>query len=93
MDQAGITCPKHTVTRWLKKQGVKHHLSLRRPFLGPQAVAARWAFAARYRNKAAEFWYTWFFGDEVSIDRRHPVYSYIGPVRKREREQTSLLQV
>jgi transposase len=34
----GLCCHKSTLTRWLKKQGVQHYLSLPRPFLGPTAV-------------------------------------------------------
>jgi transposase len=58
IEKAGLTCHKHTVTRLLKRQGIQHHQSLRQPFLGPQAVAACQAFAAKYRHEPDSFWHS-----------------------------------
>ncbi|VTT69387.1 unnamed protein product [Fusarium fujikuroi] len=58
-DWTGISCHRSTITRWLKKQGIQHHHALRRPR----------EFAEKYRYEPESFWHTWFFSDEVSIDR------------------------
>lgn len=68
-ERTGISCHRSTITRWLKKQGIQHHHALRRPFLGPTAVQQRRDFAEKYRHEPASYWYSWFFSDEVSIDR------------------------
>lgn len=69
LDKAGLRCHRSTIRRWLIKSGIQHHLALRRPFLGPATVAKRRAFAEKYRHEDASFWYSWWFSDEVSIDR------------------------
>lgn len=69
IERAGLCCYKSTLTRWLKKQGVQHYLSLRRPFLGPTTVQKRLTLARRYVNEDSTFWYNWIISDKVSIAR------------------------
>jgi hypothetical protein len=70
-----LTCHKSTIRRWLLKDGIQHRHALRRPFLSASSAAIRKGFAERYKDKDESFWYSWWFSDEVSIDRTDGDYA------------------
>jgi transposase len=75
IDTAGLTCHRSTIRRWLLNEGIQHRLALRRPFLSASNAAIRKDFTERYKDKDIWFWYSWWFSDEVSIDRTDGDYT------------------
>ncbi|KAK2470865.1 hypothetical protein H9L39_17096 [Fusarium oxysporum f. sp. albedinis] len=73
--QARLTCSRPTIRRWLLKTGIQHKLALRRPFLSDESAQLRKAFCDKYRHEDESFWYSWWFSDEVSIDRTDGDYT------------------
>ncbi|KAM5529739.1 transposase [Fusarium oxysporum f. sp. phaseoli] len=67
--RARLTCSRPTIRRWLLKTGIQHKLTLRRPFLSDESAQLRKAFCDKYRHEDESFWYSWWFSDEVLIDR------------------------
>lgn len=75
IEKAGLLCHRSTIRRWLIKEGIQHKYALRRPFLGPETIRKRKAFAERYHNEEESFFYNWVFSDEVSVDRTDGDYT------------------
>ncbi|KAF5694447.1 Nuf2 family [Fusarium denticulatum] len=56
-------------------KGIQHKLALRRPFLSEEHAQLRKEFCDRYRHEDESLWYSWWFSDEVSIDRTDGDYT------------------
>ncbi|KAM5526983.1 transposase [Fusarium oxysporum f. sp. phaseoli] len=67
--KAHLSCSKDTIRRWLIKEGIQHKYTLRRPFLIADNAQVRKAWCEKYLHKDESFWYSWWFSDEVLIDR------------------------
>ncbi|KAJ9412935.1 hypothetical protein QL093DRAFT_2524540, partial [Fusarium oxysporum] len=50
-------------------------LALRRPFLSDEAAQLRKSFSDKYLHEDESFWYSWWFSDEVTIDRTDSDYT------------------
>jgi hypothetical protein len=75
IDCASLNCKRSTIRRWLINQKIQHKLALRRPFLSEESAQLRKAFCDKYRHEGESFWYSWWFSDEVSIDRTDGDYT------------------
>lgn len=70
---------RHNQHLWLNR------LALRRPFLSDEAAQLRKSFSDKYLHEDESFWYSWWFSDEVTIDRtdsdytKWPFYSAVSP--------------
>ena len=60
---------KKTIYRFLKKSGVQKWRCKKRPFLKPEHVAARLAWAHLHNGKPIEFWRRVKWSDECSLQR------------------------
>ena len=67
--QARLRVSPRTIRRWLLNEGIQHRLALRRPFLSAEHAQLRKDFCDKYRHEDESFWYSWWFSDEVTIDR------------------------
>ncbi|KAL9561308.1 hypothetical protein ACKAV7_014663 [Fusarium commune] len=75
MEKASLSCSRDVIRRWLVKEGIQHRLALRRPFLSAENARTRKSFCKRYLQEDESFWYSWWFTDEVSIDRTDGDYT------------------
>ncbi|SCN95043.1 uncharacterized protein FFB20_09933 [Fusarium fujikuroi] len=69
ISRARLRASPKTIRRWLIDEKIQHRLALRRPFLTEEAAQLRKSFADKYRHEDESFWYSWWFSDEVTIDR------------------------
>jgi transposase len=67
--QAGLPCSSRTLTRYLRREGIKHFKALQRPLLTPEIAAERLEFANLYVNKPLEWWRRVIFSDECTVER------------------------
>ncbi|SCN95868.1 uncharacterized protein FFB20_10071 [Fusarium fujikuroi] len=75
ISRARLRASPKTIRRWLIDEKIQHRLALRRPFLTEEAAQLRKSFADKYRHKDESFWYSWWFSDEVTIDRTDGDYT------------------
>ncbi|KAF5709870.1 Nuf2 family [Fusarium globosum] len=85
IDRARLRCSRRTIGRWLLDEGIQHKLALRRPFLSEEHAQLRKEFCDRYRHEDESFWYSWWFSDEVIIDRTDGDYTKWSFYRSGER--------
>ncbi|VZH95027.1 unnamed protein product, partial [Fusarium fujikuroi] len=75
ISQARLRASPKIIHRWLINEKIQHRLALRRPFLTEEAAQLRKSFTDKYRHKDKSFWYSWWFSDEVTIDRTDGNYT------------------
>jgi hypothetical protein len=75
IDRCRLPCVRSTIRNWLISDGIQHRHALRRPFLTPEVAGIRKAWCDKYRREDESFWYSWWFSDEVSIDRADGDYT------------------
>ncbi|VTT69774.1 unnamed protein product, partial [Fusarium fujikuroi] len=75
ISRARLRASPKTIRRWLIDEKIQHRLALRRPFLTEEAAQLRKSFADKYRHEDESFWYSWWFSDEVTIDRTDGDYT------------------
>lgn len=67
-----IACPhvsRSSLSRYLKKEGIGHHLAATRPYLSNEAASSRYAWALEYHDKDLSFWRTVLFTDESIVEK------------------------
>ncbi|SCN64388.1 uncharacterized protein FFB20_00605 [Fusarium fujikuroi] len=75
ISRARLRASPKTIRRWLIDEKIQHRLALQRPFLTEEAAQLRKSFADKYRHEDESFWYSWWFSDEVTIDRTDGDYT------------------